>query len=129
MISLLQEPEENVTDPYEGALSVQWANQGVLLLNTALTVRAHTAASHAKKGWEDFTDAAIRAMSKQREGLVFLLWGKHAQVKATKGIIDAKRHHVLQCAHPSGLSANKVGNIDVGQLAAPCIACCVTTCF
>lgn len=92
--------------PKHGDLQ-EWANQGVLLLNTALTVRAHTAASHAKKGWEDFTDAAIRAMSKQREGLVFLLWGKHAQVKATKGIIDAKRHHVLQCAHPSGLSANK----------------------
>lgn len=86
----------------------QWADQGVLLLNASLTVRAHTANSHSKKGWEDFTDAAIKALSTHREGLVFLLWGRNAQLKATKGLIDKTRHHVLMSAHPSGLSANKV---------------------
>ena len=80
----------------------------MLLLNASLTVRAHNANSHAKKGWEDFTDAAIKALSLKRKGLVFLLWGRNAQQKATKGIIDKGRHHVLMSAHPSGLSANKV---------------------
>ena len=87
-------------------LGLQWAKQGVLLLNTVLTVRAHAANSHAKKGWEAFTDAAIRAISLKREGVVFLLWGKPAEKKSQ--LINPMRHHVLTCAHPSGLSANRV---------------------
>ncbi|KAK9835762.1 hypothetical protein WJX74_007378 [Apatococcus lobatus] len=90
--------------PNHGSLE-HWAKQGVLLLNTVLTVRAHAANSHAKKGWEAFTDAAIRAISLKREGVVFLLWGKPAEKKGQ--LINPMRHHVLTCAHPSGLSANR----------------------
>lgn len=89
------------------ACAVQWSYQGVLLLNAVLTVRAHTPASHGKKGWETLTDAAIKVLSAKRKGLVFLLWGKFAQQKAA--LIDAKKHHILTAAHPSGFSANKVG--------------------
>jgi uracil-DNA glycosylase len=81
----------------------KWADQGVFLLNTTLTVRAGAAASHAGKGWEEFTTAAVRILSAQREGLVFLLWGRHALAK--KPLIDTARHHVLTAAHPSPLSA------------------------
>jgi uracil-DNA glycosylase len=80
-----------------------WADQGVFLLNATLTVRAGAAASHAGKGWEEFTAAAVRRLSEKREGLVFLLWGRHAHAK--EPLIDAKRHHVLKAAHPSPLSA------------------------
>jgi uracil-DNA glycosylase len=82
----------------------KWAHQGVLLLNAVLTVRAHNAASHAKKGWEKFTDEAVARLSRQHPGLVFLLWGRYAQEKG-KVIDKSKRHHVLTAAHPSGLSA------------------------
>lgn len=82
-----------------------WAQQGVFLLNTVLTVRAGEANSHAKQGWEDLTDAAIRVVSKERKGVVFLLWGKHAQAK--EKLIDTTKHHVLKSVHPSGLSAHK----------------------
>jgi len=85
---------------------MQWAEQGVLLLNVCLTVRAHQANSHAKQGWEPFTDAAISALSRKKRNVVFLLWGKSAELKA-KGV-DRARHHVLTAAHPSGLSANRV---------------------
>ncbi len=88
--------------PSHGNLT-KWADQGVLLLNATLTVRAHQAGSHQKKGWETFTDAAIRQLSTQRSGVVFLLWGKFAQQKAA--LIDACKHHVLMAAHPSPLSA------------------------
>lgn len=88
---------------------MQWSHQGVFLLNAVLTVRAHTPASHSKKGWETFTDAAISALSARRKGLVFLLWGKFAQQKRT--LIDTKKHHILAAAHPSGFSANKVREI------------------
>ncbi|MEM9025201.1 MAG: uracil-DNA glycosylase, partial [Bacteroidota bacterium] len=81
-----------------------WARQGVLLLNATLTVRAHQAGSHQKQGWENFTDAVIRKLSEQHQGLVFLLWGKFAQAKAA--LIDAERHHVLKAPHPSPFSAN-----------------------
>jgi uracil-DNA glycosylase len=81
----------------------KWADQGVFLLNATLTVRAGAAASHAGKGWEHFTAAAVRRLSEQRKGLVFLLWGRHAQMK--EALIDASRHHVLKAAHPSPLSA------------------------
>ena len=80
-----------------------WANQGVFLLNTTLTVRAGSPASHHGKGWERFTDAAIKALSNEREGLVFLLWGKPAQSK--EKLIDATKHFILKAAHPSPLSA------------------------
>jgi uracil-DNA glycosylase len=90
--------------PTHGDLT-HWADQGVLLLNTSLTVRAHEAASHAGKGWERLTDAAIRALADQRDGLVFLLWGRHAHAK--RSMIDESRHLVLAAPHPSPLSASK----------------------
>ena len=79
-----------------------WVKQGVLLLNATLTVQAHRAASHQNKGWEELTDAAIAALSKQREHIVFLLWGAYAQRKAQ--LIDHRRHLVLSSSHPSPLS-------------------------
>ncbi len=88
--------------PTTGNLS-RWARQGVLLLNATLTVRAHQAGSHQGKGWERFTDAVIRLLSQQREGLVFMLWGGYAQKKAE--LIDPQRHLILRSAHPSPLSA------------------------
>ena len=87
---------------------VQWADQGVLLLNVCLTVRAHEANSHSKKGWEQFTDAVVAALNRKRKDLVFLLWGRNAEIKGKS--IDRQRHHVLTAAHPSGLSANRVGS-------------------
>lgn len=80
-----------------------WAKQGVLLLNTVLTVRAHQANSHKGKGWEQFTDSIIKKISDQKDGVVFLLWGANARSK--KPLIDTKKHLVLECAHPSPLSA------------------------
>ncbi|MCQ2260496.1 MAG: uracil-DNA glycosylase [Bacteroidales bacterium] len=80
-----------------------WADQGVLLLNATLTVRAHQAGSHQHKGWEQFTDAAISALAQQRQGIVFLLWGSFAISKAQ--FIDRSRHFVFTAPHPSPLSA------------------------
>jgi uracil-DNA glycosylase len=80
-----------------------WADQGVLLLNTVLTVRAHEAASHKGHGWENFTDAVIRAVNERERPAVFVLWGAHAKKKAA--LVDATRHRVIQGAHPSPLSA------------------------
>lgn len=88
--------------PVSGDLS-RWAEQGVLLLNAALTVEAHKANSHAQIGWHRFTDAAIRALATGREHLVFLLWGSFAQQKAS--LIDPAKHLILQTVHPSPLSA------------------------
>lgn len=88
--------------PTSGSLR-RWADQGVLLLNATLTVRAGAAGSHQGRGWEDFTDAAIRALSSQREHLVFLLWGAYAGRKAA--LIDRSRHCILTAPHPSPLSA------------------------
>jgi len=82
-----------------------WAEQGVLLLNTVLTVEAGKAHSHAALGWETFTDRVIEALNRERHGLVFLLWGAHAQKKGR--IIDRERHHVLVAPHPSPLSAHR----------------------
>ena len=79
-----------------------WARQGVLLLNSILTVEAGKAASHRGIGWQEFTDAVIRTLSERREGIVFLLWGNFAKAKAA--LIDPSRHHVLQAAHPSPLA-------------------------
>jgi uracil-DNA glycosylase len=80
-----------------------WAERGVLLLNTVLTVRAHEPASHKGQGWETFTDAVIRAVDRRERPAVFVLWGAHAKKKAA--LIDATRHRVIQGAHPSPLSA------------------------
>lgn len=92
--------------PTSGDLT-RWARQGVLLLNATLTVRAHQAASHQRHGWEEFTDAAIRALSTHRDHLVFILWGGYARSKAS--LIDSTRHLILQSVHPSPLSANRGG--------------------
>jgi uracil-DNA glycosylase len=82
-----------------------WAVQGVLLLNSVLTVEQNRAASHQGKGWETFTDAVITTLNREHSGLVFLLWGSYAQKKGA--IIDQKRHLVLQSVHPSPLSAHR----------------------
>lgn len=86
----------------DGDLS-RWAKQGVLLLNATLTVRAHAAGSHQERGWELFTDAAIRALSDEREHLVFMLWGNYAKAKGAH--IDRSKHLVLEAPHPSPFSA------------------------
>ena len=83
----------------------KWAKQGILLLNSMLTVRAQQAASHQKKGWEQFTDAVIKELNDKKSGIVFLLWGAYAQEKGK--IIDTQKHHILKTAHPSPLSATK----------------------
>ena len=88
--------------PSSGDLG-RWAGQGVLLLNATLTVRAHCPASHAGMGWEEFTDEAVRRLNADRSGLVFMLWGSHAQRKGA--FIDRSRHLVLSSPHPSPLSA------------------------
>ncbi|MEJ6736318.1 MAG: uracil-DNA glycosylase [Flavobacteriales bacterium] len=88
--------------PKQGDLR-SWAKQGVLLLNATLTVRAHEAGSHQKKGWETFTNNVIEKISLQKEGVIFLLWGKFAQQKET--LINTKKHHILKAAHPSPFSA------------------------
>ncbi|MEI7632188.1 MAG: uracil-DNA glycosylase [bacterium] len=80
-----------------------WSKQGVLLLNSVLTVRAHQASSHSKKGWEQFTDAVLKAVSDKPEHVVFILWGSFAQKK--KHLIDESRHTILESVHPSPLSA------------------------
>jgi uracil-DNA glycosylase len=90
-----------ISRPDHGCLT-PWADQGVLLLNSVLTVEEGRAASHQNKGWEGFTDAAIEALNREREGLVFLLWGAYAQRK--ERLIDNRRHHVLQSVHQHGSS-------------------------
>lgn len=92
------------TIPQHGYLK-SWADQGVLLLNTVLTVEQGNAHSHAHLGWETFTDRVIEAVNQHCEGVVFLLWGSHARKKGR--VIDRKRHHVLEAPHPSPLSAHR----------------------
>lgn len=92
-----------ISIPANGDLSV-WAEQGVLLLNATLTVRYKSPASHQKKGWERFTDAAIEAVSRNRENVVFLLWGSYARAK--RKLIDTNKHLILESTHPSPLSAH-----------------------
>jgi len=98
------EAEFGVKLPRRGDLSA-WAKQGVLLLNATLTVQAGAAGSHQGKGWEQFTDAAIRAVNAQAKPVVFMLWGSYAQKKG--GFIDRRRHLVLEAPHPSPLSAHR----------------------
>ena len=89
--------------PLSGNLE-HWAEQGVLMLNATLTVRAKQAGSHQKKGWEEFTDNVIQTLSEEKENLIFLLWGRFAQNKAQ--IIDNEKHYILTAAHPSPFSAH-----------------------
>jgi uracil-DNA glycosylase len=103
--NIYKELETDIPDfktPAHGNLT-HWAEQGVLLLNATLTVRASEAGSHQNRGWEVFTDEIIKALSQKREHIVFLLWGKYAQAKAA--LIDQKKHYVLTAAHPSPFSA------------------------
>ncbi|MEJ2903281.1 uracil-DNA glycosylase [Pedobacter panaciterrae] len=93
---------EGFSTPSHGNLT-KWADEGVLLLNATLTVRAHEAGSHQGKGWEIFTDKIISQLSEHRKGLVFLLWGRYAQNKST--LIDQTKHTILTAAHPSPFSA------------------------
>ncbi|KAI9026643.1 uracil-DNA glycosylase-like protein [Phycomyces nitens] len=90
--------------PNHGYLE-EWAKQGILMLNTSLTVRAHEPASHSNKGWEQFTEAIINHLNEKKKGIVFLLWGAHAQKKGSR--IDTKKHLVLKATHPSPLSAHR----------------------
>ena len=93
-----------ITPPPHGHL-IEWAEQGVLLLNTVLTVRHKQAASHQKKGWERLTDRAISELSKQRDGLIFILWGSKAQAKIN--LIDTSKHCIIKSVHPSPMSAER----------------------
>lgn len=104
--NIFKEIESDLGKPLthtDGDLS-RWAEQGVLLLNATLTVRAHTAGSHQDRGWELFTDAVIRALSEKREHLVFMLWGNYAKAKGAH--IDRSKHLVIESAHPSPFSAS-----------------------
>ena len=106
LINIFKEIESDLGTPYPTSGNLErWAKQGVLLLNATLTVRAHNAGSHQKKGWETFTNAVIQSISDKKENVVFLLWGGFAKQK-TK-LIDTSKHHVLTTGHPSPLSANR----------------------
>ena len=106
LVNIFKELSSDLNMPYpqDGDLT-RWAKQGVLLLNATLTVKAHEAGSHQKKGWEIFTDAVIKSISNQKEEVVFLLWGGYAKKKIK--LIDEKKHKVLLSGHPSPLSANR----------------------
>lgn len=105
LVNIFKEMQKDLNIPYPKTGDLTgWANQGVLLINTSLTVRAHTPMSHQGKGWEQFTDAVIRQLSEKREGVVFILWGRHAQNKRV--LIDTSKHYLLEAAHPSPFSAN-----------------------
>ena len=106
LINIFKELISDVGKSYpESGDLTHWADQGVLLLNATLTVRAHMAGSHQNKGWEQFTDAVIRTISEKKDGVVFLLWGGFAKKK--QGLIDQNKHHILTSGHPSPLSANR----------------------
>ncbi len=106
LVNIFKELQTDCNIPYpESGNLKRWAKQGVLLLNATLTVRAGEAGSHQKKGWEIFTDAVIRTLSDEKEGLVFLLWGGSAKKKAK--LIASDKHHLLTSGHPSPLSANR----------------------
>ncbi|PQV47833.1 uracil-DNA glycosylase [Jejuia pallidilutea] len=106
LINIFKEIENDlgVSYPQSGDLS-RWAKQGVLLLNATLTVRAHEAGSHQKKGWETFTDAVIKTINAKKNNVVFLLWGGYAKQKVK--LIEGAKHDILTSGHPSPLSANR----------------------
>lgn len=106
LINIFKEIESDLGKPYPQSGNLErWADQGVLLLNATLTVRAQVAGSHQNKGWETFTDRVITKISNRKEGVVFLLWGGFAKKKAS--LIDQRKHHILSSGHPSPLSANR----------------------
>ncbi|GAA4898400.1 uracil-DNA glycosylase [Flaviramulus aquimarinus] len=106
LINIFKEIELDIGIPYpKSGNLLRWATQGILLLNATLTVRAHQAGSHQKKGWETFTDTIIKTINNQKEGVVFLLWGGFAKKKIN--LIDSQKHKVLTSGHPSPLSANR----------------------
>ena len=105
LVNIFKELHNDVGMPIPNHGNLEsWADQGVLLLNATLTVRASQAGSHQNKGWENFTDSVIRKVSEERQGIVFILWGRYAQAK--ESLIDAGRHHILKAAHPSPFSAH-----------------------
>ncbi len=106
LINIFKELYDDVGVPISSSGDLtSWAEQGVLLLNAALTVRANEPNSHSKIGWDQFTDAVIKKISEEKEGIVFLLWGAFAHQK--QELIDQNKHHVLKAAHPSPYSADK----------------------
>lgn len=106
LINIFREIENDLGKPVPETGNLErWANQGVLLLNATLTVRAHQAGSHQNKGWETFTDKVIETISKDKENVVFMLWGGYAKKKAK--LIDNSKHLILTSGHPSPLSANR----------------------
>lgn len=106
LVNIFKEIENDLGKPVpqSGRLE-RWSEQGVLLINSILTVRAHQAGSHRGKGWEEFTDAVIRRLNDERDNLVFMLWGSYAQKKGA--FIDRRKHCVLTAPHPSPLSADR----------------------
>lgn len=105
LVNIYKEIETDIGASYTTGNLDRWANQGVLLLNATLTVRAHQPGSHQNKGWEQFTDTVIQKISQNKKHVVFLLWGGYAKKKGSK--IDTSRHCVLSSGHPSPLSANR----------------------
>ena len=106
LINIFKEIETDLGIPYpKSGNLLRWADQGVLLLNATLTVRAHQAGSHQKRGWEQFTDAVIKILSDNKVNVIFLLWGGFAKQKVK--LIDREKHHILTSGHPSPLSANR----------------------
>lgn len=104
LINIFKEVESDMGyKPFPTGNLGRWASQGVLLLNATLTVRAHQAGSHQRKGWEEFTDSVIKILNNEKENLVFFLWGAYAQRKGAS--IDKSKHLVLESVHPSPLSA------------------------
>ncbi|MCS4230531.1 uracil-DNA glycosylase [Stenotrophomonas maltophilia] len=116
LLNIYKEIERDlgIPRPDHGCL-LPWARQGVLLLNAVLTVEEGNAGAHQKRGWEGFTDHVVEALNREREGLVFLLWGSYAQQKGK--VIDTQRHRVLKAPHPSPLSAHR-GFLGCGHFSA-----------
>ncbi|MBP8782848.1 MAG: uracil-DNA glycosylase [Paludibacter sp.] len=113
LLNIFKEIERDLGIPYpQSGNLTRWEQQGVLLLNATLTVEAHKAGSHQGKGWETFTDAAIRKLATEKQNIVFMLWGSYAQQKGA--MIDASKHLVLKSVHPSPLSAYR-GFIGCGH--------------
>ena len=106
LVNIFQEVKSDVGSPIPTSGNLdRWAEQGVLLLNAVLTVRAHEAASHAGKGWERFTDAVVQAIAQHKQGIVYMLWGNYAQRKAA--MVDPQKNCILKSVHPSPLSAHR----------------------
>lgn len=104
LVNIFKEIQNDVGYPLPQSGNLErWADQGVLLLNAMLTVRANEAGSHQGRGWETFTDSVIQHLSNEKQGIIFLLWGKYAQAK--EQLIDGTKHHILKAAHPSPFSA------------------------